>query len=152
MVELSVSLMVLVVGVTGTLSTIASTAAVSDSARETNLAYLEAQQAVEQLRNIDFDEVVARYNDDTTDDPAGKTSPGSTLDLTEGELAEHGDATVTVLFPYLDETTAKVGEDLLGVKTRGGAGEDVLTVQVRVEWTGTSGNRLVELETILRRP
>jgi prepilin-type N-terminal cleavage/methylation domain-containing protein len=166
MVELSISMVVLLVAVGGTLSSISSTAVLGDSARETTLAYLEAQRTLERLRGEEFGQLFALYNDDPADDPAGNATASGAGFAVGGLGPVEGDADGRVgriLFPV--DGAGRLHEDVLfagrqhDLDADGSIGSaDVsgnyvlLPLRVRVEWNGRSGNRYVELQTVLTQP
>lgn len=161
-------MVVLLVAVGGTLSSISSLVVLGESARETTLAYLAAQRQVEALRSQDFATVFPRFNSDPGDDPDGfGTASGAGFDVVGLDpAAVDGDAhTGRFLFPVDEGDPGRLREDVLFVGRRHDIdasgvidAEDVsrtymlLPVRVRVEWRGRSGNRFVELQTILVQP
>lgn len=165
-VELVVGMVILIIAVGGTLGVVSSFVTLEQSSRETTLAYLEAQRVVERLQSQPFDEVFARFNATQADDPAGD-SPGELFDVA-GLNVRAGDADGSVgqiIFPTDPADDSALREDLqdaaLGMPrdlnadgvldNDDRAGDyEVLPVRVRVEWRGRSGNRFVELHTVLR--
>lgn len=166
-VELVVGMVVLILAVGGTLGVITSFVTLEESSRETTLAYLEAQRTVEALQGQPFGEVFARFNDTAADDPAIGASPGAAFDVI-GLEPQAGDAdgrVGLVVFPSDPGDPTRLLENQqdpsLGLPRDLNAdgeldGDDragdyeVLPVRVRVEWVGRSGNRFVELHTVLR--
>jgi hypothetical protein len=167
MVEVCISLVILLVAIGGTLGTISSHLMLGASARETGLAYLEAQRVVERLKAEDFALLFARYNGTRADDPGGVASPGEGFEI-DGLTPWDGDADGRVgriLFPTEDAAPAVLREDIVfngrtldlnadGSSDAGDRSGDyaVLPVRVRVEWKGRSGNRYVEVQTTLLAP
>lgn len=166
LVELSVSMVVLLVAVGGTLSSISSTAVLGDATRESTLAYLEAQRQIEHLRAEEFGRLFALHNDDPDDDPAGAGSAHGAGFAVAGLSPVAGDADGQVgqiLFPVDGAGTLR--EDVRfagrqhdldadgGIESQDVSGSYVLLpVRVRIEWHGRSGNRYVELQTVLTQP
>ena len=166
MVELLVALVVLLVAVGGTLGSIGSFVVLGDSARDTTEAYQAAQSAIEEMRTVAFGEIFARYNATGADDPAG-VSPGDGFAVPELDL-QSGDADGfqgEILFPIDPVAPAELREDLAAAEfglPRDIDGDELvdaldhsgdyqlLPVVVRVRWRGSTGNRLVELSTVLR--
>ena len=165
-VEITVALVILLVAVGGALSSFSSFAVLGESSRETTRAYREAQRMVERLQSERFRTVFARYNDDPADDPAGG-APGSGFDIT-GLAVRPNDAdgfVGQILFPTpagqpgvlienVNDADFGLPLDLNADGALDGADRaldhEVLPVRVRVEWRSKSGNRSVELQTILR--
>lgn len=158
-------MVVLFVGVAGTLGAISSFVVLGDSSRDTTVAYLRAERVIEQLKAANFDEVFARFNDDAGDDPAG-VSPGADFAVAGLDPRDDdADGIVgRILFPVGAGAPSLLREDLVdeafgmprdlnadGVVDAVDHSGDyvILPVRVRVEWRGRSGNRFIELETIL---
>jgi hypothetical protein len=167
MIEVCIAMVVLLVAIGGTLGTISSHLVLGASARETSLAYLEAQRLVEQLRAEDFALVFARYNESAADDPAGIVAPGPDFAVA-GLAPRESDADGRVgriSFPVEAAEPVRLREDILfngralDLNADGALAADdrasdymLLPVRVRVEWKGRSGNRFVELQTVLIAP
>lgn len=165
--EILVTMVVLLIAILGTLGSISSFAVLGDSSRETNLAYLEAQRAIERMQAGVFREVFVRFNDTAADDPAGGVSPGSgfAVDGLDPREDDPDGLPGRIVFPTPDGQPGWLAENLvdpdLGLP-RDLSADDVvdannhandyavLPVRVRVEWRGRSGNRFVELQTYLR--
>lgn len=166
LVEVLISMVVLLVAVGGTLGTISGHLVLGDSARETALAYQEAQRLVETMKAEPFRQVFARYNDLPDDDPDA-SAPGAHFGVSSlAPWATDGDGRVgRVLFPVDSTAPGELREDLefngrtLDLDADGSSdardhSDDyaVLPVRIRVEWKGRSGNRFVELQTLLTAP
>lgn len=167
MVEVCISMVVLLVAIGGTLSTISGHLVLGASARETSVAYHEAQRLLERLKSEDFELLFARYNESADDDPAGVSAPGSAFDVAGlSARAGDGDGRVgRISFPVEEAAPTHLREDLVfngrtldldadGVLDGDDRSGDyvLLPVRVRIEWKGRSGNRFVELQTILITP
>jgi hypothetical protein len=120
---------------------------------------------LEQMRGAEFRQVFARFNETNADDPGGVVSPGAGFAVA-GLDAREGDPDGLVgriQFPVPAGAPGSLREDLVdaqfgfprdlngnGIDVQEHAADyEVLPVRVRVEWRGRSGNRLVELQTIL---
>jgi len=166
LVEVMISMMVMLVAVGGTLGTISGHLMLGDSARETALAYQEAQRVVETMKAENFGEVFARYNDPTGDDPDASSAgahfevPGLTPWKTDAD-----GRVGRILFPVDTGAPGVLREDIefngrsLDLDADGSSDAQdhsddyaVLPVRIRVEWKGRSGNRFVELQTLLTSP
>ncbi len=167
LLELTVTLVVLLFAVGGTLGSISSFVVLGDSARETSAAYTAAQGVLEGMRTQTFSELFARYNGSSADDPAADWSPGAGFAVAELQLRSNdADGFVgEVLFPVAAGAPTVLREDLQAPEfglTRDLDGDEatdandrsgdyqLLPVVVRVQWRGKSGNRLIELATVLR--
>jgi hypothetical protein len=167
MVEVCISMVVLMVAVGGTLSSISSHLVLGTTARETAVAYLEAERLVERLKAEPFAQLFARYNDSVDDDPVGPPVPGANFDLPgftpwptdpDGRVGR-------IFFPVAEGDPGMLREDItfngrtLDLDADGDIDPDdrsldyaLLPVRVRVQWRGQSGNRFIELQTILITP
>ncbi len=167
LVEVCISMVVLLVAIGGTLGTISGHLVLGAAAHETSQAYLEAQRMLEQLETEDFALLFARYNETTADDPLGVPSPGANFAVA-GFAPRDTDADGRVgkiSFPVSADAPARLREDLqfngrtLDLDANGlldsqdRSGDYVLLpVSVRIDWKGRSGNRFVELQTVLISP
>lgn len=167
MIEVCISMVILLVAIGGTLGTISSHLVLGASARETALAYLEAQRLVERMKAEDFESLFARYNSTQADDPAGVHSPGAGFAIAGlTPRASDPDGRVgRIFFPSEEDAPEQLREDIRfngreldldanGDRVAGDRSKDyvLLPVRVRVEWKGRSGNRFVELQTTLIKP
>jgi hypothetical protein len=166
-VEMAVGMVVLLIAVGGTLGVISSFVSLEASSRETTVAYLEAQRTIEQLQAQPFNEVFSRFNASAADDPGAGPVPTDAFDVV-GLDPQQGDADGRVgriLFPVDPAVATALREDVqntdLGmprdlnadglIDNVNHAGDYMtLPVRVRVEWRGRSGNRFIELHTVLR--
>lgn len=167
LIELSVSMVVLVVAIGAGLGAISSFASLEESNRETVTAYLAARRQVEALQAAEFDTLFADFNTTGGDDPGGAgTSPGAGftvpgLDVQDGDAdgmvgrivlpEDPGDA--TVLREDLDDRGFGTPRDLSadGVADAVDHSTDyqLLPVRIRIEWRGASGNRFIEVPALL---
>ena len=163
LVELVLGMVVLLVSVGSTMGALNSYVKLQDSNRETTVAHFALRQTLERIRNTPFNQVYASFNATDADDPAGLTDGGPSfavegLDLRDGDPDGMAGQ---ILFPAnLTETTADLdfglpmdlnGDGTLDADDRSGDYE-VLPIRIRLEWRGRSGNRVAELQTLLRRP
>lgn len=165
--EVLMSMVVLIVAAAGTLGSISSSVALGDSTRDTTVAYAAAQQALEQLQAARFRDIFALFNADPADDPGGAGSaPGANFQVT-GLNAQNGDGdglAGRIIFPPSAAGPGVLREDAVdadfgfprdinadgAVDALDHSGDYVvLPVRVRIEWRGPTGNRAVELQTIL---
>ncbi|MCI0635908.1 MAG: hypothetical protein L0206_18620, partial [Actinobacteria bacterium] len=123
-----------------------------------------ALSAVDQVRSVPFAEAFARFNATADDDLAG-TCPGSSFDAPglEAVPADPDGLPGEILFPgdgfllseEVDDASLGMPRDLSGDGAIDGADHAadyvVLPVKVRVEWTGPSGPRRIEVVTTLAR-
>lgn len=167
LVELSVSVVVLVVAVGSTLGAISSFAGLEHANRETAVAVMAARGTLEALQAEAFGDVFARFNADPGDDPLGPgTGPGPGFAVPGLEpWAGDADGLVgEILFPTPAGAPGSLREDLVdadfgmprdldadGLSDALEHADDhvVLPVRVRVAWRGTSGERFLELQTLL---
>jgi len=164
LIELTVAISVLVIALCATASTVVTTGSLNKQSHETATARKAAESMMEALRNTPFATVFATYNGAASDDPAGPgTAPGSNfavLGLTPIAGAPGGVAG-EIFFPSPGPTlpenavdaTLGMPRDLTGDILIDGwdhaSDYRVLPVRVRVTWTGPSGPRFVELQTLL---
>ncbi len=160
------TLVVLVVAIGGTLRSISSFVVLSDGCWERSLAGSAAQRVLERMQSETFSELLARYNASAADDPAGG-APGEEFDVPGLDPAgDDPDGRVgRILLPLdpLDPTALRedridaafgMPRDLNADGVTDGADHagdyDLLPVRVQVRWRGRSGNRTLEVETVLR--
>jgi len=144
-------------------TTLVASSALSDTNRETVLAAQAAESMLEQLKGATFSEVFARFNATKDDDPAAGVSPGISFAVNGlSARAEDADGMVGRLeFPGDGLELREDGKDAeLGLPrdmNRDGDldGADhakdyvILPVRVVLEWHGISGNRAIELVSVL---
>ncbi len=171
LVEVLLAAVILAVAVTGIAGSVLSALALNRVNRETALAQQAARRAVEQVSSVPFSEAFACYNADAGDDAGlliaargpGFAVPGLT------PLAGDADGMCgRVMFPTVvnaggnEELREDSPEPTLGmprdldfdgqlVPDLDDHADDyrILPVRVRIEWQGISGQRQVDLETIL---
>lgn len=164
LVELTVAITVMVIALCATASTVVTTNALNRQSHETAVARKAAESMMEALRNTSIQTVFARYNVATSDDPGGAgTAPGANF-VVEGltpVAGAPGGVAGHIFFPSAGpdlrenvvDPTLGMPRDLSGDILQDGfdhsADYFVLPVRVRVTWTGKSGPRFVELQTLL---
>lgn len=146
---------VLVVALLGLFGAITSSAMLGESSTETTIATQGAQQALERLHGETLEDVYATFTLNPNFPVAGLDVRAGDLDGMVGAI----EFPVTVgpppaLREDLDDPDFGMPLDLNGdgVIDAADHADDyiVLPVRVRVAWTGLSGERAIELETILR--
>ena len=164
LVEMSVSLVVLTIAINMTLGAITSFAGLEEANQQKTDAYLAARRMVETLQAAQFGDVLSLYDENPVNDPAGIVVPGPgfavpSLDAVEGDpdgLAGR------VLLPL--DAAGQLREDQIdasfggprdlnadGIQDALDHSNDyiILPVRVRIEWRSRSGDRFVELQTLL---
>jgi type II secretory pathway pseudopilin PulG len=164
LVELTVSIMVLTFAICAATSTVITTGALNQDSHETEIARRAAENQIEVLRNANFTTVFASYDADPGDDPNGVgTAPGNLFAVAglTPRAGAPGGRCGRIVFPSAGpslrentvDATLGLPRDLNadGVVDAGDHFADyrVLPVRVRVEWTGKSGRRALELTTLL---
>ena len=164
LIEVTVVITVLTVAMGMLSKTIYSMSKLGPVNGETARAIQEARSILEELRSQDFENVFSLYNADPADDPGGVgTAPGSGF-VVNGLNVRPGDADGMIgeiLFP---ETGGDLREDVVDVRLgmprdlngdsavdAGDHGGDyeLLPVLVRLEWTGVTGDRSLDMYTLL---
>jgi len=160
-VLISATVFVLVAG--AVVTTLVISNALNTTNRETMLASQAAQSALEALKGVPFDQVFARYNATSADDPAGVDSPGNVFEVRELDpLADDADDMAgTIEFPGDGVQLREDGDDRdLGLPrdldgdgntdaANHAANYRILPVRAIVEWHGKTGDRRLELVTVL---
>lgn len=165
LLEVLLGLMVLLIGVGATVASISSFARLDESNRETTIAYIAARQAIEGMQGQPFRQVFPLFNATNVDDPAGFV-PGSGFAV-PGLNVQQGDPDGLVgriIFPSPAGAPATLVENVVDATfglprdlNADGAidGDDhsgdyvALPVRVRIEWRGATGNRAIEIQTLL---
>ena len=160
-VELLITLTILLVATRMTVQTLVSVNRLSPANRETSAALAAVKNVIEEMRNVEFSEIFARYNDDPSDDPALGSSPGADFDadLLEAQAADADGLVGRIEFPTLSGELREDFDDRdLGMPRdlNGDGIEDVsdhagdyaiLPVRIRIEWSGRAGDRAYEAYT-----
>lgn len=162
LVEITVLMAVFSIGFGALAMTLISSTSLRESNRETALAVEAAQSAIERVRGEVFDRAFASFNADPADDPGGAgTAPGN-LFAVRGLNVRRGDAdgfVGEIIFPGDGfELREDAVDDALGMPrdlTADAVVENVdvadrytiLPLRVRIEWTGASGDRFLEVVT-----
>lgn len=164
MVELMVALSILTVCGYLLSSTITATMAHRVAERETAAATRAIQNVFEDMRNEEFSELYALYNDDPNDDPGGAGTATGRDFAVEGLTPLPADADGFVGMVRLPSPDGVLREDAeddelsLPRDLNGDAMIDevdhagdyiVLPVRVSVEWDGYAGPRRLEMFTML---
>lgn len=163
LVEILIACTIFVLVAGATANTVVVANALNDTNRETVQATMAAESALEILKGTAFDEAFARFNASEADDPALGESPGIGF-AAPGLKAQDDDAdglAGRIEFPG-DGTELRedVQDRELGMPRdldRDGETDDedhaatycILPVRVVVEWSGTGGDRRVELVSTL---
>jgi len=166
LLEVVVAMSILVIAMVGFSRAIGGSLVTTDVDSEGTLATESARRMVETLRAATFEQVFARYNAVTGDDPPLGESPGSSFAVA-GLQAVEGDADGMVgqiLFPVQAGAPLVLREDgsnmALGTPRDldgDGAIDDqdhagdyrILPVLIRLQWRGSSGPARLELRTLL---
>ena len=180
MVELSVSMVVLLVAVGGFSSAILSSMRLVSSNGETSRSLDVAREVMERLRSVPFEEVFYEFNADRADDPDGAgTAMGDTfmfsvyeeveedtdaIDRARDEVAR-GQMVAQVIFPTVPGAEAILREDqqsdVLGTPmdlnadgmidaNDHSADYIILPVVIQIRWQGALGQRTTTLQAVLR--
>lgn len=167
LVEISISVVILAVAVGSTLGAISSFAGLEHANRETAVALTAARRTLEALQAEAFGDVFALYNADASDDPLGAGTgpgPGFAVEGLDVQAADADGLVGEILFPTPVGAPGSLREDLVdadfgmprdltadGLADAAEHADDhvVLPVRVRVAWHGASGNRFLELQTLL---
>ena len=165
LIELVAAGAILAIGACGLSSVLVNAMTTTAVNRESSQARAAAQQLLEQIQNIPVGDVFATFNDDTRDDPLGpSTAPGSSFEIElKPAAAQVSSMTGEVLFPTLTSMGAlreDVRDEQLGMpRDLNGDGEIdslshsrdyvVLPVRIRVVWRGATGQRSLEMCSLL---
>jgi type II secretory pathway pseudopilin PulG len=167
LVELMISLTVFVIGFGAVTTNLVTLRTLQRTDHETSRALEAARSMIERIRGDDFAAIYASYNEDPDDDPDGPgTAPGASFavdgldarpgdpDGAPGRIVMPGDGRelredaldVTLGMPRdLNADRAVDGSDHAGDYT-------FLPLRVRIEWTGITGARAIELVTSITAP
>lgn len=165
-IELMVVMTILLVALTAFSGTVASAFNQRSVNRENALAATATGNLLETMRDQEFSELFALYNEDPADDPgAAGTAPGNrfTVEGLEPAPGAVGDAIGEVIFPGVaGQLREDVVDDRLGMP-RDLDGDQVidsvdhsgdyfrLPVAIRLRWTGKGGLREMTVHTMLCR-
>lgn len=156
-VELVIAVLILAIAVLGLISVLSVTTTLTETSQEGAIALQALRSKVEEMQAIPFSEVFATYqNAQRNFSVPGLLPRAKDSDGCVGE----------VLFP--DPPSGQVGlaensvdallgmpRDLNGDNVVDGADHStdyvLLPVRIRLEWTGVSGERTIELRTLLAR-
>lgn len=144
---------------------VGSSARLAPIAAETTLACDAARDALERIRAVPVEDLIATFDADKTNDPDGPgTAPGRTFAVA-GLIAQPGTPVGTIVLPMVDGRIAEdVVDEMLGCPRDLNADrlidahdhrEDwvLLPIRVRVEWLprGAKRTRSFELYTMVAR-
>lgn len=167
-VEVMVAVTVLVIAIVGIVGSMLSAMALNRVNRETAIAQQAVRRTMEQIGGVPFRDAFALYNTDLGDDAGLSLLARGPNFVVEGLQAQDGDLDGfcgRIEFPVFDDGAGLVElredvedsglgmpQDLDGVSP-GPANVSttyrLLPVRVLVEWRGVSGNRSIELESML---
>lgn len=167
-VEVCVSTCVLAIAVSGMIGSLVAATALRRVTSESAVAERAAARVVEQIHGRAFAEVFRAYNGWAGDDAGLVPGPAAAAFAVQGLDPQPGDADGMcgeIVFPSLDVLgTLELREDVIDA-TLGmprdlnldGTIDDlnhaadhlVLPVRVRIRWRGVSGDRQLDVETIL---
>lgn len=172
LVEVAAAALLLLVAVSGLAGSVLAVVELGRANDEAALADAAARRMAEELADVTFAEIFARFNAEPADDPDGiGTAPGAAFDV-EGltPRADDPDGRVGIIeFPVDPAAPGVLREDVvdddLGMPRdlNGDAGFSstvfdsldhssdyrLLPVTVRVEWTGISGDQFLEIHQLL---
>ncbi|MEM7305194.1 MAG: hypothetical protein AAF682_00920 [Planctomycetota bacterium] len=160
-------IVVLVIAVGATMGAVGSFVKLEESNRETAVAHFAARGMIEQMQDIPFEQIFAAYNEDAGDDPAGiAAGPSFPVDGLDARADDADGMPGQILFPTPAGAPGSLREDLVsddfdlpkdlnvdGAIDANDHADDyqLLPVRIRIEWRGASGNRSLEMQTLLRR-
>lgn len=167
LVEVMFALTILTISAVGVSGYFTAVPRLLDAAQRQRIVMDETLGIYEELRGEDFETIFVRYNDSTTDDPAGANSPGNTRTLDESSRVL-GDgsaipATITLDFPTPTGNPGLLREDQVdpslglprdlngdGVIDSSNHASDyvVLPVRINVSWFD-AGQRKTRSETVV---
>lgn len=167
LIEVLIALVVLVFSLGAMARAIATSGQLSSTNRERVIALAAARQQLEQMQAFDFDQIFVRFNADPADDPGGPgTAEGANFEV-GGLTPQEGDAdgmTGEIMFPVDPLAPGELREDVnaphLGMPAdlNQDAAVDALDhaadyqrlpVMLRISWRGATGNRKLDLRTVL---
>lgn len=162
LIELLVGFSALLVVLLGLSRMLLSSQMASSTTHEATLARQAARRQIEILQATPLAEAYARYNASAADDPGAGASPGTGFAVA-GLTAPADDPDGLpgrILFPEQGGVLSELAvapqygwpmdmDGLGGITADVSATYRALPVVVRVEWRGSGGDGLVELETVL---
>lgn len=167
-VEVMVAVTVLVIAVVGIVGSMLSSMALNRVNRETAIAQQAARRVMEEVSGVPFRDAFVMYNTVVGDDAGSdlpERGPDFVVNGLQAQLADADGLCGRIEFPVVDDGmgSIRLREDVvdagLGMPADlngdGDAVDDVtndyrlLPVRVLVEWRGVSGNRSIELESML---
>lgn len=165
LIEMMLASVVLVVAILGTVGSLTSSAMLGESTRETTIAYLAAQEMIEVLQATPCQDVFVNYNEEADDDPGGigaAPGPGFAVPGLNPQADDPDGLPGRILMPQAGKDLKEDLDDYpeLGMPRDLNADGEIdgdkrqkdyilLPVIARVEWIGVSGERSVEIETVL---
>ena len=169
LVEIAMASAVLTIAAGGLMSSIVASMALTRVNNETSLAQTYARRAIENMQGVDFANIFRTFNADPDDDVAGVgTGAGASFQVfgleplatdVDGMPGEISFPSVVVggveqLRENVDDPALGMPRDLNGDglpidALNHAADYRVLPVRVRVQWRGASGDRTLDVETLL---
>ncbi len=170
LVEVLLAAVILTVAVTGIAGSVLSALALNRVNRETALAQQAARRVIEEVSSVPFNQAFACYNADAGDDAGlliAARGPGFAVPGLQPLAGDPDGMCGRVIFPTIvnaggvEELREDSADGALGMpRDLNGDGNPpdaldhsgdyrLLPVRVRVEWQGVSGERRVDMETIL---
>lgn len=169
LVEIIVAVLILAIAIGGISSSMLSSMALNRVNGETAVAQQAARAALEEITGVPFDEAWAIYNSDPADDgglSVAARGPGFAVAGLDPQVADGDGMCGRIEFPAV---TVGFGQELREDVVDAGLGMPrdldgdglwpeavniapdyaLLPVRVLIEWRGVSGNRSVQLETML---
>lgn len=164
--EVSVAMVVLTVGVVSLAGLLTQVSGLDRTSRDRGIAYNGARAVVESMRNTEFSDVFATFNEDPSDDPGGEgTAPGHVFEVA-GLDTESGVAVGEIFFPTHANYRSELREDIVAPKLGMPDGLDLngdgeidssnhasdyvfLPVRIVVTWRTSTGTFKVDFTTNL---
>ncbi len=161
LVEVMIALTVISVAVYMMSSTITATMMHSAARKERTVSVESAMNVLEHMRAVPFDELYRLYNDNPDDDPDGPgTAPGATFNVVGLTPREGSNAVGFVVMPSLEGKLREnlnmpelslprdLNGDLIIDSLDHAEDYKVLPIEVRIEWTGSSGEGHLQMSSM----
>ncbi len=157
LLEVSIAAAVLAVALTGLLSVIVSANTLRKVNRETAIANEAARELIENAQGLAFDQILANYQANPDFDVQGLRVQNGDADGFAGEVMFPTVTNGGVVELREDVQDAALGmpRDLNGdgvIDSANHAGDYVLLpMRIRLQWRSVTGNRTLDIETLLTR-